>query len=58
MTSRRYYSVTQKAAKEKNKRLFPDILSGSRLKQSFSPLAAKQKNEGEKERRREGENNG
>ena len=49
MTSHRYYSVTQKAAKEKNKRLLLDILS--RLKEYFSPLAAKQKNEGEKVRR-------
>ena len=31
------------AAKEKNKRLFPDILSGSRLKEYFYPLAAKEK---------------
>ncbi|MBT8489995.1 MAG: hypothetical protein KJN62_02990 [Deltaproteobacteria bacterium] len=31
------------AAKEKNKRLFPDILSLSRLKEYFYPLAAKEK---------------
>jgi hypothetical protein len=31
------------AAKEKNKGLFPDILSGSRLKEYFYPLAAKEK---------------
>jgi len=31
------------AAKEKNKRLFQDILSLSRLKEYFYPLAAKEK---------------
>ena len=31
------------AAKEKKKRLFPDILSLSRLKEYFYPLAAKEK---------------
>jgi hypothetical protein len=45
MTSYRNYSTIdieeKTAAKEKNKRLFPDILS--RLKEYFYPLAAKYK---------------
>jgi hypothetical protein len=45
MTSYHYYSTIsieeKTAAKEKNRRLFPDILS--RLKEYFYPLAAKQK---------------
>jgi hypothetical protein len=45
MMSYRNYSTIgieeKEAAKEKNKRLFPDILS--RLKEYFYPLAAKEK---------------